>query len=115
MEAQKTQKVVYQPIEDAYKSLYFTVTYRGSGAVLVRLDVGTTSSLEYKVNQGNIATSTNYPTLFLAELYRDKPENQFGGDTTEARRNNLWFPAGDTVSLSDAATNVSATYGDTWY
>lgn len=107
--------IAYNPIEESYSTLYFRVTHMGSGPVLRRIDIGTTNNVEYKLTQDNISASTDYPTLFLAELYRDRPENQFGGDTPEAKRSNLWFPAGDVVALSDAATKVSATYGDTWY
>lgn len=107
--------IAYNPIETSYNMLYFRVTHMGSGPVLRRIDIGTTNNVEYKLTQGNISASTNYPTLFLAELYRDKPENQFGGDTPEAKRSNLWFPAGDAVVLSNTETEVSATYGDTWY
>lgn len=115
MQEQVGKKVLYHPIESTYSSLYFIVTYISGGPVLRLFDIGSTSSAEYKLTQGNVIADTQYPTLFLAELYRDKPKNQFGGDTDEAKRNNLWFPAGDSVILGDTETNVSATYGDTWY
>lgn len=115
MQSQMDKMIAYNPIEESYSTLYFRVTHMGSGPVLRRIDIGTTNNVEYKLTQDNISASTDYPTLFLAELYRDRPENQFGGDTPEAKRSNLWFPAGDAVALSDAATKVSATYGDTWY
>lgn len=44
--------------------------------------------------QGNI-----YGLLWLAELYNDKVENRFGGQTEEAFENNEWVSAGEPVSL----------------
>lgn len=109
------QKVVFKPVETHYGSLYFYCTYMGSGPVLRRFETGTTSSIEYKVEQGSVYPSPSYPYLFLAELYREKPTNQFGGDTAESRRNNLWFPAGEPVGINDGETHLKAIYGDTWY
>lgn len=117
MEQQAEQNVMYNPVESQYRSMYFYVlTNIVNGLPYMREAVlHGSDSLGYSVSQGNITINTNYPTLFLAELYRDKPQNQFGGDSAEAIRNNLWFPAGDAVSLKDTDTTVSATYGDTWY
>lgn len=109
-------KIVFRPVEENFKSLFFYVTYMGSGPVVRRKDIGGSSpNIDYKVTQGNIAARDNYPSLFLAELYRDKPTNQFGGQSLESKRNNLWYPAGDPVPMSNGNVVVHATYGDTWY
>lgn len=114
MYSQANKSIAYKPIESQYSSMYFEVTYKGSGPVLRRLST-TSDNISYNISQGNIIANTNYPTLFLAELYRDKPDNQFGGESPEAIRNNLWFPAGEPVVLEESNTTVKAVYGDTWY
>lgn len=115
MYAEAYQKIIYTPQNETYKSLYWEVTYLGSGGVLVPFDVPTGTQLTYKVQQDNISASTKYPFLFLAELYRDEPINQFGGDSEESRRSNLWTPASKPVKLGSSATTVIADQGDTWY
>ena len=115
MQAEMDKGIVYTPVESQFGQMYFRVTYMGGGPVLRKMDFGSTSDLEYNISQGNVSAYTKYPSLFLAELYRDRPDNQFGGDSKEAKRNNLWFPAGEPVVLKDTGTRVYATYGDTWY
>ena len=63
-----------------------------------------------------------YGWLWLAELYNDNVKNRFGGQTEEAFENNIWLPAGETVSLyqDDGITSlqrvdVTWTEGDTYY
>ena len=42
-----------------------------------------------------------YGWLWLGELYNDKVENRFGGQTEEAFENNIWVPCGEPVSIAD--------------
>lgn len=76
----------------------------------------------YRVNQEEIEMQAEYPYLFLAELYREpNADIDFGGNTTEAKLNNLWLPAGEPVSLVDQNNDpldtleLYYTEGDTWY
>lgn len=109
-------KILFRPVEESYSSLYFNVTYLGNGPIVKKVQINeSVDNLEYKITQGNINVYAPCPYLFLAELYRDSPDNQFGGDTQEALRNNLWFPAGDSCKIGDSEVYIYATYGDTWY
>ena len=114
-QADKNPAVIYHPVEYNFRSMYFQVRYMGSGPVLQLIQSVNQGSYDYEITQDNIDTTSEYPTLLLAELYRDKPDNQFGGDSDEAKRNNLWFPAGKPVMLSNEDMTVQAIYGDTWY
>lgn len=55
--------------------------------------------------------------LWLAELYRDGISNKFGGATDNAYSNNIWLPAGKTISLEGKQADVTLhfTQGDTYY
>lgn len=55
--------------------------------------------------------------LWLAELYRDGILNKFGGTTDSAYSNNIWLPAGKTVSLEGQQADITLHYtqGDTYY
>lgn len=70
----------------------------------------------YDVQQKVIYNETiEHPFLFLGELVRNANEDtDFGGNTKEAIKNNLWLPAGEPVEISK---NISIEYieGDTWY
>lgn len=57
------------------------------------------------------------PYLLLAEIVRDvPPEIKFGGTSDEAKRQNLWLPAGRPVKVSGTSPiTVPFEYGDTWY
>lgn len=68
---------------------------------------------QHSINDENIT----YPFLYLGELYREPiPETDFGGNSEEAIRNNLWLPAGEPVELStESSTEVIYSIGDTWY
>lgn len=70
----------------------------------------------YDVQQKVIHNETiEHPFLFLGELVRNANEDtDFGGNTKEAIKNNLWLPAGEPVKISK---NISIKYieGDTWY
>lgn len=59
--------------------------------------------------------SLKYPYLYLAELYRDGKyvNSAFGGNTEEAIKNNLWLPAGPSVSINSGS--ITYEYGDTRY
>lgn len=70
----------------------------------------------YDVQQKVVYNETvEHPFLFLGELVRNANEDtDFGGNTKEAIKNNLWLPAGEPVEISK---NISIKYieGDTWY
>lgn len=58
------------------------------------------------------------PYLLLAEIYRTLPlKDKFGGTSEEAKKQNLWIPAGRAVTLrnTEDSTVVPFEYGDTWY
>lgn len=66
-------------------------------------------------NFGNGSGSISLPGwyLWLAEIRQKVDEDKrFGGKTTEALRNNLWYPAGPAVSLGLA--DIQWWWGDTW-
>ena len=56
----------------------------------------------------SIDIDTKYGGLYLAELYKE-PLNRFGGDI----QNNLWYPAGQAVSID--SNYINYTEGDTFY
>lgn len=59
--------------------------------------------------------SIQYPYLYLAELYREPNSDiDFGGNTEEAIKNNLWLPAGEPKPLTDKI-ELLFEQGDTWY
>lgn len=57
--------------------------------------------------------------LFMGELYREAPENCFGGDSENDIINNTsWLPVGEPVSLDSNESGkfiLPFTYGDTYY
>lgn len=57
------------------------------------------------------------PYLLLAEIIRDvSPDVKFGGRTDEAKRQNLWLPAGRPVRvMGTSPVTVPFEYGDTWF
>ena len=67
------------------------------------------------VKQDAISEEVGYPHLFLGELIREPDTaTDFGGNTEEAMRANLWLPAGDPVDISQSMV-VEFTIGDTWF
>ena len=108
---------------------YIAFVESGSGGTL---DVGSDITIDpddvilindYTVSQRvlySVTTGINnptYPYLFLAELYREpNSETDFGGNTTEAIKNNLWLPAGEPKKIpQDGHITLRYEYGDTWY
>lgn len=68
----------------------------------------------------SIQGGTSKPYLFIAEIYKEKPDNIFGGDSAEAKQNNLWIPASKPYNLLEEEkalekVEVEWEYGDTWY
>lgn len=93
--------------------------YRGvSGSLVEEYSGGGSSDLSnnYIVRQDNIVGETiNYPYLLLGELYRNpNSDTDFGGNTDEAKRANLWLPAGEPVDITDNMV-LKFTDGDTWF
>lgn len=67
------------------------------------------------VKQDSISEEIEYPYLFLGELVREpNVDTDFGGNTEEAMRANLWLPAGEPVDISQSMV-VEFTIGDTWF
>lgn len=58
-----------------------------------------------------------YTGLPIFELVRsDNASIIFGGTSEEAKRSNVWIPAGEPVAISRTGdTRISYDYGDTWY
>lgn len=57
------------------------------------------------------------PYLLIAEIIRDvSPNIKFGGTSEEAKKQNLWLPAGRAVRVAGTKPiTVPFEYGDTWY
>ena len=77
-------------------------------------------SVQYTLRQESFGEQDSRcsPYLLLAELVRTVPDSiKFGGTSDSAKQQNLWFPAGRPVSISDEDTEVIVPfeYGDTWY
>ena len=53
--------------------------------------------------------------LLIGELKHRNVINKFGGKSEEAKKSNLWIPAGDPVLLEGDELRVPYQYGDTWY
>lgn len=71
------------------------------------------------LNLGNI-NNTLYGYLWIGEIYKETVENRFGGDDETAITQNLWLPAGQSVSIltGDDQTGDTRVYlevGDTYY
>lgn len=84
----------------------------------VRIKYKSTPHLVMKLNSTLNESADSYPYLYMAELYRDALETDFGGKTTEAYKSNLWIPVGEPVALKENAgenITVNYSYGDTWY
>ena len=58
--------------------------------------------------------------MFIAELYRDEPQNMFGGNTDYAYQNNTWIVCGEPVNLRESngsmksSVTIEYTEGDTY-
>lgn len=108
---------------------YIAFTESGSGGILA---VGSDITIDpddvilindYTVSQRvlySVTTGINnptYPYLFLAELYREpNSETDFGGNTEEALKSNLWLPAGEPKKIpQNGHITLRYEYGDTWY
>lgn len=69
----------------------------------------------YIVKQDVIAEAVNYPHLLLGELFREpNSDTDFGGNTEDALKANLWLPAGEPVDITESM-EVIFSYGDTWF
>ena len=81
----------------------------------VNANYETIESNKNKIKQDSISINTNYPYLFISELYRDSSmlQDAFGGNTEEAIKNNLWLPASPSVPIN--SESIIYEYGDTRY
>lgn len=60
------------------------------------------------------------PYLLIADLRRKESpiSNKFGGNSEQAKLQNIWIPAGDPVSIDNITSEYCAVpykYGDTWF
>lgn len=95
----------------------------------IRMRYKSTAHLVFSITKDTLETyainntpSTNkYPFLFLAELYRTNinESTMFGGTTEDALQNNIWYPAGEAISIPSSGiigeNTIKWKYGDTWY
>ena len=78
-----------------------------------------TEAASYKLKRqafGESGSSVGCPYLLIGEIIRTNINNPFGEDG-ETGTMNMWFPAGDPVSVTSNATDIVVPfqYGDTWY
>lgn len=80
-----------------------------------------TAGKSFTISQKSFGDSgTLYPSYLLwGEIRRKTPlpaSVKFGGNTPEALRENLWFPASEAVDIEpNKAADVKFEWGDTWY
>lgn len=101
-------------IIEVYKYVAFNINgWRLDSTVNANYE--TVENNKNKIKQDSIPIITNYPYLFISELYRDSSmlQNAFGGNTEEAIRNNSWLPASQSVPIS--SESIMYEYGDTRY
>lgn len=83
-------------------------------------------SISYTVSQYTFGDRDDrggaYSYLLLGELINNNVENRFGGNSEQAREENLWLPASDPVHISSEALeneegieDIPYLFGDTWY
>lgn len=95
----------YPGTPDARWEYYKTVSYKNDEI----------ESTEKVIRQDVIPITSDFPYLFLSELYINSAfiQDAFGGNTEEAIKNNLWLPASQSVSINTG--NITYEYGDTRY
>lgn len=85
--------------------------YKSTPHVVISLDKPLVSPVDTNNNDSQ-------PRLVLAELIQEVGNLRYGGTSEEAINNNIWIPAGPTVSL-DSKINTSNIikwiWGDTWF
>lgn len=125
---EKEEGNYYKYIDSKGNSTYYKVVHIGNGVGLQKEDLSDDDFIKFQVSQKSITVNSIdevAPFLYLAEIKRKdriSDENRFGGNTPEARKNNLWLPAGEPILLEDIINvqqgkypNIMYTYGDTWY
>lgn len=110
------------------KPKYYKVTQSEHGTDIVMEDVTEehkgntpTDRVSYKLKRQSFGMEdvdnlNGCPYLLIGELVRDDVYNKFGEDG-ETGTENMWFPAGNPVLISDNTTSVTVPFefGDTWY
>lgn len=95
-----------------------TDQYEKSRASLESSRVSTATTYKLSQQHFGIKDDSNiiFPYMLIGELIRDHVINKFGGNTEDAKIQNLWIPAGRPVNL-DESDNIVVPfeYGDTWY
>lgn len=78
------------------------------------------SQKEFEINDIS-STDALSPYLLIGELVREFVPNKFGGDSEEAKKQNLWIPAGKPYrivqedGIGEGDIILPFEYGDTWY
>lgn len=79
------------------------------------IDDDTPATSNYIAQDTVTGINTEYPYLWLAEIYREPNEEiDFGGRNADAYQANLWLPAGEPKALAPIL-NLRFEHGDTWY
>lgn len=97
--------------ERTYSSQEYFKYVENSSTIYYSWDIDWNST-DTALHIDNINIDTNYGGFYLAELYKDVV-NRFGGNTELDIENNLWYPAGKSVSIN--SDTVEYTEGDTFY
>lgn len=101
-----------------------SITIKETTAEATSTSLQDSATSTYKITQKTFGdrddVSRSYPYLLIGNLIRNNIKNKFGGISKEALRQNLWFPAGNPIALSEldeseTIITVPFEYGDTWY
>lgn len=77
------------------------------------VNTNTSNLKKWNISSTKLDSSKYNNSILIAEIVKDVNINtRFGGDTPEALRANIWYPAGDAVNIDGYA---EFKYGDTWY
>lgn len=123
-------KPVYLQVTNIQSGNYGGTAYAWTVLTLAKLDNATVegrgddseiknpSSTDYPISVRRVPmVSAEVPYLLIGELVREGNEDQkFGGKYELSKTNNMWYPAGEPVSLqTSGSVTIDFQYGDTWY
>lgn len=83
----------------------------------IRMKYKSTPHLVMKLDTA-LQRSTQDPLsyLYMAEIYKDAADTDFGGTSDEALEQNKWYTAGEAITLNSTGdTTFYYNYGDTWF
>lgn len=100
-----------------YISDYIINNNKSTLTFIQKVNINSESSLYKRYNQDTLNISSEYPFLYIAELYAfdDYIQNAFGGTTEDAIKNNQWLPASRNYNLDSVEDSFIYEYGDTRY